>query len=164
MKKTKLKQIIKEELIKILVEAKIFDSPSELLSGVDKFLNDLYVNKTTNWQSTLNGIIEQETGYLNTANQIFNLTNQVEKELNILNNFDQDIRLHMQEYDEIYQKSGDLSSQDNKMYDQLEELDSRIYNTINQLEEYIDNLKELSKHYEDLDNLIRYLSKYKFKI
>lgn len=137
MKKTKLKQIIKEELIKILVEAKIFDSPSELLSGVDKFLNDLYVNKTTNWQSTLNGIIEQETGYLNTANQIFNLTNQVEKELNILNNFDQDIRLHMQEYDEIYQKSGDLSSQDNKMYDQLEELDSRIYNTINQLEEYI---------------------------
>lgn len=164
MKKTKLKQIIKEELIKILVEAKIFDSPSELLSGVDKFLNDLYVNKTTNWQSTLNGIIEQETGYLNTANQIFNLTNQVEKELNILNNFDQDIRLHMQKYDEIYQKSGDLSSQDNKMYDQLEELDSRIYNTINQLEEYIDNLKELSKHYEDLDNLIRYLSKYKFKI
>lgn len=164
MKKTKLKQIIKEGLSNILASTKILINSSELLSGVDKFLNDLYVNKTTNWQSTLNGIIEQETGYLNTANQIFNLTNQVEKELNILNNFDQDIRLHMQEYDEIYQKSGDLSSQDNKMYDQLEELDSRIYNTINQLEEYIDNLKELSKHYEDLDNLIRYLSKYKFKI
>lgn len=164
MKKTKLQQIIKEEFNKILAEAKIFDSPTELLSGVDKFLNDLYVNKTTNWQSTLNGIIEQETGYLNTANQISNLANQVEKDLNIINNFDDDIRSHIKEYDEIFQRSGELSPQDDKMYENLDELSSRIFNVTNQLEEYTDNLKELSKHYEDLDNLIRYLSKYKFKI
>jgi chromosome segregation ATPase len=164
MKKTDLQQIIKEEFNKILAEAKIFDSPTELISGVNKFLDDLYVNKTTSWRASLNGIIEQEAGYLTTANQIINLIDQVKKELDIINNFDEDIRLHKQEYDDIYQKSGELSLQDEKIYDELDELDSKIYKVVDQLEEYIDNLEKLSKHYEDLDSLMTYFRRYKFKI
>jgi uncharacterized coiled-coil DUF342 family protein len=164
MKKTDLQQIIKEEFNKILAEAKIFDNPNELISGVDRFLNDLYVNKTTNWRTSLNDIIEQEAGYLTTANQITDLINQVKKELNIINNFDEDIRSHRQEYDDIFQKSGELSPQDDKIYDELDELDSKVYKVVDQLEEYINNLEELSKHYEDLDNLITYFRRHKFKI
>jgi DNA repair exonuclease SbcCD ATPase subunit len=164
MKKTDLQQIIKEEFNKILAEAKIFDNPKELISGVDKFLSDLYVNKTTNWRTSLNNIIEQEAGYLTTANQVTGLIDQVKKELNIINNFDKDIQIHKQEYDDIFQKSGELNPQDDKIYDELDELDSKIYKVIDQLEEYISNLEELSKHYEDLDGLITYFRRYKFKI
>lgn len=164
MKKTDLQQIIKEEFNKILAEAKMFDNPNELISGVDKFLSDLYVNKTTNWRATLNGIIEQEAGYLTTATQITDLTNQVKKELNIIGNFDKDIQSHKQEYDDIFKKSGELNPQDDKIYDELDELDSKIYRVVEQLEEYINNLEELSKHYEDLDSLITYFRRYKFKI
>jgi DNA repair exonuclease SbcCD ATPase subunit len=164
MKKTDLQQIIKEEFNKILAESKMFDSPTELISGMDKFLDDLYINKTTSWRASLNNIIEQEASYFTTANQITNLTDQIKKELDIINNFDEDIRLHKQEYDDIYQKSGELNPQDEKIYDELEELGSKIYKVVDQLEEYIDNLKKLSEHYEDLDSLITYFRRYKFKI
>jgi chromosome segregation ATPase len=164
MKKNDLQQIIKEEFNKILAEAKMFDNPNELISGIDKFLDDLYVNKTTNWKSTLNNIIEQETGYSSTANQISNLISQVEKELNIINNLDQDVQAHIQEYDEIYQKSNELSPQDQKNVDELDIIDSKLNSVIDQVEGYMDNLKKLVEHYEELENTITYFRRHKFKI
>jgi len=164
MKTSELKQIIKEEFSKILAEAKMFDDPSELISGVDTFLNDLYVNKTTNWQTTLKDIVSQETGFLNMVNKISSLSDQVKKELDILNNFDQDIMRHIQEYDEIYKKSSELSPEDDKIYDEISELDSRVNSTINQLEEYMDILKELTEHYDALYYSWRSILKYKFNI
>jgi chromosome segregation ATPase len=163
MTKAELKQLIKEQWNTILAEAKMFDNPAELISGVDKFLSDLYTDGTTTWKSTLTKIIEQDTSYSNIATQLSTLIEQVEKNLNIINNFDEDISSHIREYDEIYQKSGELSSEDDKAYDELEELDSRLYAAVNQIEEYRDNLKELQQHYTDLDDLMTYFRRHRFK-
>ena len=163
MKKNTLEQIIKEEFNKILAEAKMFDDPSELISGVDAFLDDLYVNKTTKWQATLRNIIDQDTGFLNIVNQVLSLVEIIEKELNILNDFDKDIRMYTQEYDEVYQKSGELSPQDNKIYDELEDANYKLVKTGDQIEEYISTLKEIIEHYEGLEYTLGSLLRYRFK-
>ncbi len=163
MTRAELKHLIKEQWDVVLAEAKMFDNPAELISGVDKFLSDLDLNKTATWKSTLTKIIEQNINYYDTALQLSSLIEQVEKDLNIINNFNQDVSSHLREYDEIYQKSGELSSEDDKMYDELEELDSRISNAANQIEEYKDTLKELQQHYADLDDLMVYFRRHRFK-
>jgi hypothetical protein len=162
MKKSDLINIIKEEYKAALSEAKIFDDPNDLLSGVDKYVSDLSI-KVIGWRKQLTEILEKDTGYQNMANMLTNFIEVVKKEFTLIENFKNDVDEHIREYNEIYQKSGQLSSEDEKKFDELEELGYKLDNVTGQLEEYIEGLEKIIESYETLSDTVRYVVKFDLK-
>jgi archaellum component FlaC len=161
MKKSDLINIIKEEY-KAVLEAKMFDDPNDLLSGVDNYISELPI-KIIGWRKQLVDILEKDTGYQNMASMLTNFTEVAKKELTTIENFKDDVREHIREYNEIYSKSEQLSPEDEKMFDELESLDYRLNDISNQLEEYIDGLEKITESYNTLSNTVRYIVKFDLK-
>ena len=161
MKKSDLLKLIKEEYRAVL-EAKMFDDPNDLLSGVDKYISELPI-KMDSWRKQLVDILEKDTGYQNMANMLTNFTEVVKKELATMENFKDDVSEHIREYNEIYSKSEQLSPEDEKMFDELESLDYRLTDISNQLEEYIDGLEKITESYNTLSDTVRYIVKFDLK-
>ena len=161
MKKSDLLKLIKEEY-KAILEAKMFDDPNDLLSGVDKYISDLPI-KLAGWRKQLVDILEKDTGYQNMANMLTNFTEVVKKELATMENFKDDVSEHIREYNEIYSKSEQLSPEDEKMFDELESLDYKLTDVSNQLEEYIDGLEKITESYNTLSDTVRYIVKFDLK-
>ena len=161
MKKSDLINIIKEEY-KAILEVKMFDDPNDLLSGVDKYVSELF-SKMIGWRKQLVDILEKDTGYQNMASMLTNFTEVVKKELATIENFKDDVSEHIREYNEIYQKSEQLSPEDEKMFDELEELGYKLNNISDQLEEYTDGLEKITESYETLSDTVRYIVKFDLK-
>jgi uncharacterized phage infection (PIP) family protein YhgE len=161
MKKSDLLKLIKEEY-KDILETKMFDDPNDLISGVDKYVSELPA-KIIDWRKQLVDILEKDTGYQNMANMLTNFTEVVKKELTIIEDFKNDVNEHIREYNDVYQKSKQLSPEDEKMFDELEELDSRLRNISDQLEEYIDGLEQITESYNTLSDIVRYIVKFNLK-
>ena len=96
MKKSDLLKLIKEEY-KAILEAKMFDDPNDLLSGVDKYMSELPI-KMAGWRKQLVDILEKDTGYQNMASMLTNFTEVVKKELATMENFKDDVSEHIREY------------------------------------------------------------------
>jgi DNA repair exonuclease SbcCD ATPase subunit len=158
MKKSDLLKLIKEEY-KAVLEAKMFDDPNDLVSGVDKYVSELFT-KIIGWRKQLVDILEKDTGYQNMSNMLTNFTEIVKKELTIIENFKDDVDEHIREYNEIYQKSEQLSPEDEKMFDELEELGYKLSNVTSQLEEYIEGLEKIIESYNTLSDTVRYVVKF----
>jgi DNA repair exonuclease SbcCD ATPase subunit len=161
MKKSDLLKLIKEEY-KAVLEAKMFDDPNDLVSGVDKYVSELFT-KIIGWRKQLVDILEKDTGYQNMSNMLTNFTEVVKKELTIIENFKDDVDEHIREYNEIYQKSEQLSPEDEKMFDELEELGYKLNNVTGQLEEYIEGLEKIIESYDTLSDTVRYVVKFNLK-
>jgi DNA repair exonuclease SbcCD ATPase subunit len=161
MKKSDLLKLIKEEY-KAILEAKMFDDPNDLVSGVDKYMSELST-KMIGWRKQLVDILEKDTGYQNMSNMLTNFTEVVKKELTIIENFKDDVDEHIREYNEIYQKSEQLSPEDEKMFDELEELGYKLSNVTSQLEEYIEGLEKIIESYDTLSDTVRYVVKFNLK-
>ncbi len=161
MKKSDLLKLIKEEY-KAVLEAKMFDDPNDLISGVDKYVSELFT-KIIGWRKQLVDILEKDTGYQNMSNMLTNFTEVVKKELTIIEDFKDDVDEHIREYNEIYQKSEQLSPEDEKMFDELEELGYKLDNVTSQLEEYIEGLEKIIESYDTLSDTVRYVVKFNLK-
>jgi DNA repair exonuclease SbcCD ATPase subunit len=161
MKKSDLLKLIKEEY-KAVLEAKMFDDPNDLVSGVDKYVSELFT-KIIGWRKQLVDILEKDTGYQNMASMLTNFTEVVKKELTIIEDFKDDVDEHIREYNEIYQKSEQLSPEDEKMFDELEELGYKLNNVTGQLEEYIEGLEKIIESYDTLSDTVRYIVKFNLK-
>ena len=161
MKKSDLLKLIKKEY-KAILEAKMFDDPNDLLSGVDKYMSEL-PTRIIGWRKQLVDILEKDTGYQNMASMLTNFTEVVKKELATIENFKNDVDEHIREYNEIYQKSEQLSPEDEKMFDELEELGYKLNNISDQLEEYTDGLEKITESYETLSDTVRYIVKFDLK-
>jgi archaellum component FlaC len=161
MKKSDLLKLIKEEY-KAVLEAKMFDDPNDLVSGVDKYIPELSI-KMVGWRKQLVDILEKDTGYQNMASMLTNFTEVVKKELTIIEDFKNDVDEHIREYNEIYQKSEQLSPEDEKMFDELEELGYKLDNVTSQLEEYIEGLEKIIESYDTLSDTVRYVVKFNLK-
>jgi DNA repair exonuclease SbcCD ATPase subunit len=161
MKKSDLLKLIKEEY-KAVLEAKMFDDPNDLVSGVDKYVSELFT-KIIGWRKQLVDILEKDTGYQNMSNMLTNFTEVVKKELTIIEDFKDDVDEHIREYNEIYQKSEQLSPEDEKMFDELEELGYKLNNVTGQLEEYIEGLEKIIESYDTLSDTVRYVVKFNLK-
>ena len=161
MKKSDLLKLIKEEY-KAILEAKMFDDPNDLLSGVDKYMSEL-PTRIIGWRKQLVDILEKDTGYQNMASMLTNFTEVVKKELATIENFKDDVSEHIREYNEIYSKSEQLSPEDEKMFDELEELGYKLNNISDQLEEYTDGLEKITESYETLSDTVRYIVKFDLK-
>jgi len=144
-------------------EAKMFDDYSELLSHLEEYLKTTYIQKPQEWKKKLKEIIESSDSYRFISYSINGLIEEIEKTKSNLENFKSDINSHIKELDEIYKVSGTLSDKDDKAYDDLDDLDTRVDNYIDSIDEYIEELKSVAKSYLDIDDTLPYLLKWDFK-
>ena len=148
-----------------LNEAKMFDDYKELIAHSKKYLGEIYIERPLEWKKKIRDIIEGSgnTSFNNTGLALKNLSTDAKKDLANLQNFYEDIRAHIKELDEIYQKSEQLSPEDEKGYDELEKIESQTSNYIDFIEQYIEDLDKVANSFIDIDDTIRYLLKLDFK-
>jgi uncharacterized coiled-coil DUF342 family protein len=147
-----------------IADVKMFDNVFELLNHGEAYISKVFIEKTTNWNSAYNEILNDDLGYLATSYQMKDLVERIEKELKTINSFREDIYSHIKDLDSVYQKSGELSPEDDEAYDDLEELSTKYDNMIEQIETYLERLKETSEIYSKLEDNINYLRKQNWKI
>ena len=103
------------------------------------------------------------TSFYNTSLALRNLSDEVRKDFTNLQNFYEDINAHIKELDEIYQKSEQLSPEDEKGYDELEKIESQTSNYIDFIEQYIEDLDKITESFINIDETVRHLLKIDFK-
>ena len=144
-------------------EAKMFDDHNDLIKHSEMYFKEIYIERPAQWKKKLKEILESDGSYRSMGYSIMTLIEEVSKDLSNLNNFSEDIGAHIRELDEIYQKSQQLSPEDEKAYDVLEDLDYRVGKYIDFIEQYIDDLQSLSESLINIDEKIGYLMKLDFK-
>jgi hypothetical protein len=144
-------------------EARMFDDHNELLTHVDKYLDNVYINRPTTWNKKLQSIIEKESSHRGTGYSINSLVEEVLKDKKILEDFLQDIKSHIKELDTIYQKSEILSDADDKSYEELEKLSDRVDTYLEFIDQYIEDLESLARSYLNIDDKLAYLMRFDFK-
>ena len=145
-------------------EAKMFDDHLELIQHSDQYLKDIYYDRPASWKKKFSEIINSDSSYRSMRYSLTSLKEEVEKDRKNLENFKEDVRSHIKELDEIYQKSGQLSPKDEESYDILEKLDDKIGEYLDYIEQYEEDVQSLSDSFINVDDSIRYLSKFDFKI
>ena len=149
--------------LKSLKEARIFDDHNELISHVEKYLDDVYVHRSSQWKKKLEEIVNVDGSFRGIGYSVNTLVEDVQKDKSNLENFLQDIRSHIKEFDAIYQKSGTLSDTDDKSYDELEKLSDRVDIYLEFIEQYLEDLESLARSYINIDDKLSYLMKLDFK-
>lgn len=148
---------------KLCNEAKMFDNYQDLIEHSDSYLNKIYIEKSSEWKSKLSSILSSDGSYRSMAYSLISLKDEVAKDLKILNDFHEDIRSHIKEFDEIYQKSQQLSPEDDESYEELDAIGDKVNTYIDYVEQYIDDLESLSDSLINVDEKISYLLKLNFK-
>lgn len=148
-----------------LNEAKMFDDYKELIAHSKKYLGEIYIERPLEWKKKIKDIIEASgnTSFYNTSLELRNLSDEVRKDFTNLQNFYEDINAHIRELDEIYQKSEQLSPEDEKGYDELEKIESQTSNYIDFIEQYIEDLDKITESFINIDETVRHLLKLDFK-
>ena len=141
----------------------MFDNYNDLIKHSETYFKEIYIERPQQWKKKLAVILESDGSYRSMGYAVTSLMEEVNKDLKNLNNFTDDIRQHIKEFDEIYQKSQQLSPEDDKAYEELEDLDYRVGRYVDFIEQYIDDLESLSDSLINIDEKIGYLMKLDFK-
>jgi DNA repair ATPase RecN len=147
-----------------LNNSKMFDDHFELLKHGDKYIENIYIKKTTEWNSTFSKLIEMEIPTIGFAYKINDLAELVEKEQKTIKDFINDCDIHQRELDDIYRKSKMLSEEDDEAYDKIEELNSRLSDMDDQLERYKKELKGIFESCMYINDSISLLKDFEFKL
>ena len=142
-------------------ESKMFDDMNMLLQHGDKYIIN-FPPKTLKWAQHLNEILRDDLQYRSMAFQIDELIKLVKKESSILETFLSDISSHINELDDIYKVSQKLSNEDDKSYDELEDIKDSFEFNFKKTEDYIKELMGLSKSYRNLDEQLISTKSFKF--
>ncbi len=144
-------------------EARIFDDHNDLIEHVEKYLDDVYVQRSSQWKKKLQEIIGVDGSFRGIGYSLNLLIEDVQKDKSNLENFLKDINSHISEFDKIFQKSGTLSDEDGKAYDEIEKLGDRVDIYLEFIEQYLEDLESLARSYINIDDKLSYLMKLDFK-
>ena len=131
-------------------ESKIFDNMDMLVKHGEQYIIN-FPSKSLVWTQKLNEILKEDLQYRLMSSKIDELIEVVEKESLISSNFLSDITSHINELDEIYKVNQILSDEDDKIYNELEELKYSFDFNYEKINNYINELKKLSESYLKLD-------------
>ena len=98
-------------------ESRIFDDYNDLIQHVEKYLDVVYVQRSSQWKKKLQETVDIDGSFRGIGYSLNLLIEDVQKYKNNLENFLKDINSHISEFDKIFQKSGTLSDKDDKAYD-----------------------------------------------
>jgi DNA repair ATPase RecN len=144
-------------------EVKMFDDHRELISHVEKYLDDLHIFRPSTWSKKLEELVNKDASYRSIGYSLENLVEIVQKDKKILENFLQDIKAHAKDFDDIYKRLGQLSDQNEKESDELDTLSDKIDASLEFIDQYLEDLEALSRNYIDIDDKLGYLYRINFK-
>lgn len=146
-----------------ITETKIFDNYNDLIQHVEKYLDNVYVQRSSQWKKKLQEIVDVDGSFRGIGYSLNSLIEDVQKDKVNLENFLEDIKSHIRDFDKIFQKSGTLSDKDDKAYDEIERLGDRVDNYLEFIEQYLEDLESLARSYINIDDKLSYLMRLDFK-
>lgn len=146
-----------------ITETKIFDNYNDLIQHVEKYLDNVYIQRSSQWKKKLQEIVDVDGSFRGIGYSLNSLIEDVQKDKVNLENFLEDIKSHIRDFDKIFQKSGTLSDKDDKAYDEIERLGDRVDSYLEFIEQYLEDLESLARSYINIDDKLSYLMRLDFK-
>jgi DNA repair exonuclease SbcCD ATPase subunit len=143
-------------------QIRVYDKVTDMIPGLEKFMDELN-SKSTTWRKQLVDIFEKYEGYQNIVLALTEFTGTVKKELPLLEEFRNEIRTILGEYEQIESEKTYLSPKDEKAVDELDDLYYKLGEIEDQLGEYIEELEKIIESYEVLEDTVRRVVKFGLK-
>jgi hypothetical protein len=143
-------------------QIRVYDKVTDMVPGLEKFMDELD-SKPITWRKQLVDIFEKYEGYQNIVLALTEFTGTVKKELPLLEEFRDEIRTILGEYEQIESEKIYLSPKDQKAVDELDDLYYKLGEIEDQLGEYIEELEKIIESYEVLEDTVRRVVKFGLK-
>ena len=143
-------------------QIRVYDKVTDMIPGLEKFMNELN-SKSITWRKQLINIFEEYNGYQNIVIALTEFVGGVKKELPLLEEFRDEIRTILEEYEQIESEKTYLSPKDENAVDELDGLYYKLGETEDQLGEYIEELEKIIESYEVLEDTVRRVVKFDLK-
>ena len=156
--------MIKIKKVNEFNNSKMFDNHLELLQHGEKYIEDLYADKSTRWDKHFREILNDDVGYNGKAYYLKDLIGILEKEENMIQNFMSDITQHIYELDDIYKVNQKLSDTDDESYEDLENLSYIFDKFLDQLKEYKKEIESVTQSFINIDNKVSHIKEYKWNL
>jgi DNA repair exonuclease SbcCD ATPase subunit len=143
-------------------QIRVYNKVTDMIPGLEEFMDKLN-SKSTTWRKQLINIFEEYNGYQNIVLALTEFTGAVKKELPLLSEFRDEIRIILEEYEQIESEKTYLSPKDENAVDELDDLYYKLGEIESQLEEYIEELEKIIESYEVLEDTVRSVVKFDLK-
>ena len=143
-------------------QIRVYDKVTDMVPGLEKFMDELD-SKPITWRKQLVDIFEKYEGYQNIVLALTEFTGTVKKELPLLEEFREEVRAILGEYEQIESEKTYLSPKDQKAVDELDDLYYKLGEIEDQLGEYIEELEKIIESYEVLEDTVRRVVKFGLK-
>jgi predicted nucleic acid-binding Zn-ribbon protein len=143
-------------------QIRVYDKVTDMIPGLEEFMSKLD-SKSTTWRKQLVDIFEKYEGYQNIVLALTEFVGSVKKDLSLLEEFRDEVRIILKEYEQIESEKTYLSPKDEKAVDELDDLYYKLGEIENQLEEYIEELEKIIESYEVLEDTVRRVVKFNLK-
>lgn len=143
-------------------QIRIYDKVTDMIQGLEEFMNKLD-SKPITWRKQLIDIFEKYEGYQNIVLALTEFVSSVKKDLSLLEEFRDEIRTIMEEYEQIESEKTYLSPKDMDAVTELDDIYYKLGDNENQLEEYIEELEKIIESYEILEDTVRRVVKFDLK-
>jgi len=143
-------------------QIRIYNKVTDMIQGLEEFMNKLD-SKPITWRKQLVDILEKDNGYQNMVIALTEFTEAVKKELPLLEEFREEVRTILGEYEQIESEKTYLSPKDMDAVTELDDIYYKLGGNENQLEEYIEELEKIIESYEILEDTVRRVIKFDLK-
>lgn len=143
-------------------QIRVYDKVTDMIPGLEEYMNKLN-SKSVTWRKQLVDILEKDTGYQNMVIALTNFTNAVKKELLSIEEFKDEVRSVLGEYEQLESEKTNLSPKDEKALEELDDLQYNLGETGDQISEYIEELEKIIESYEILEDTVRRVVKFDLK-
>jgi DNA repair exonuclease SbcCD ATPase subunit len=143
-------------------QIRIYNKVTDMIQGLEEFMNKLD-SKPITWRKQLIDIFEKYEGYQNIVLALTEFVSSVKKDLSLLEEFRDEIRSIMEEYEQIESEKTYLSPKDMDAVTELDDIYYKLGGNENQLEEYIEELEKIIESYEILEDTVRRVVKFDLK-
>ena len=143
-------------------QIRIYNKVTDMIQGLEEFMNKLD-SKPITWRKQLIDIFEKYEGYQNIVLALTEFVSSVKKDLSLLEEFRDEIRSIMEEYEQIESEKTYLSPKDMDAVTELDDIYYKLGDNENQLEEYIEELEKIIESYEILEDTVRRVVKFDLK-
>jgi uncharacterized phage infection (PIP) family protein YhgE len=143
-------------------QIRVYDKVIDMVPGLEEYMSKLN-SKPATWRKQLVDILEKDTGYQNMVIALTSFTNTVKEELSLIEEFKDEVRSVLGEYEQLELEKTNLSPKDEKTLEELDDLQYNLGEIEDQINEYVEELEKIIESYEVLEDTVRRVVKFDLK-
>ena len=143
-------------------QIRVYNKVTDMIPGLEEYMNKLN-SKPATWRKQLVDILEKDTGYQNMVIALTSFTNAVKEELSSIEEFKDEVRSVLGEYEQLELEKTNLSPKDEKALEELDDLQYNLGGIEDQINEYVEELEKIIESYEILEDTVRRVVKFDLK-